>query len=118
MIIPIKLEGASGSEKAETLPVITFPRESGESILSKRDFPRESVESILSKRDKGLGDILSPILSKYFNLRDSNRKDFRHLLAKEHPLHIETFKKDDENDKYEVSVKLISSSSSRVSNCP
>lgn len=106
MIIPIKLEGASGSDKAETLPVITFPRESGESILSKRD--------------KGLGDILSPILSKYFNLRDSTRKDFRHLLAKEHPLHIETFKKDDDNDKYEVSVRLItsSSSSSRVSHCP
>jgi len=86
MIIPIELE--SVSTKAESMalqPFVTFPSRS----LS---------------RLTGFGDILLPALSKYFQLRDSSRKDFKSLLAKEHPLKIESFK--NEGDKYELKLNV------------
>lgn len=83
MIIPIRLESeGSHPDHSSNAPIVTFPHEER------------------SSREATFGDILIPSLSKYFRLRDSKRKDLRSLLAKEHPIHIENFKK--EADKYEV----------------
>ncbi|CAL8112840.1 unnamed protein product [Orchesella dallaii] len=89
MIIPIELESVSATAGSKALqPFTTFPSRS----LSRR------------RELSGFGDILLPALAKYFQLRDSPLKDFKYLLAKEHPLKIESFKI--EGDKYELKLNV------------